>query len=163
MPSIRLTTESAYSPQQMFAIAADIERYPEFIKLITRATVSDQRLDDQGRDTFRSEITIVYPKLGIDQTFASRVIVDAENLNIRSVSNEKPMKNLDSRWQFRPLPDGGSAIDYSVDYEMASRMLQFVMNKTLDFAMGKVVKAFERRARMLYGRQPGAGHAHWAG
>lgn len=146
----------------MFAIAADVERYPEFIKLITRATASDHRPDDKGLDTFRSEITIVYPKLAINQTFASHVTLDAENLIIRSYSNEKPMKNLDSRWHFRPLPDGGSAIDYSVDYEMANRMLQFVVNKSFDFAMGKVVSAFERRAKMLYGRQPGARRAHQA-
>ena len=162
MPSIKLSNESAYTPQQMFAIAADIERYPEFIKLITRHSLSDRRQDAEGRDTFRSEITVVYAKLGIDQTFASQVTFDPENLTIRSLSNEKPMKHLDSRWHFRPLPDGGSAIDYSVDYEMANRMLQFIMNKSLDFAMGKVVNAFERRARMLHGR-PGAKRAHQAG
>ncbi len=163
MPTVELTSKSAYSPTEMFAIAADVERYPEFVPLITHATVSDMGQDDRGLDTFRAEIFIDYSKLAIKQSFSSQVSLDRKNLIIRSVSKEKPLKRLDSRWRFRPLPGGGSAIDYSVDYEMANRMLQFVMNKSFDFAMRKVVVAFERRAKALYGRRPGAGGAQRVG
>ena len=152
MPSFKLTSHSAYTPEQMFGIAADIERYPDFIRLIHGARVLDRQRDDDGLETFRSEIDIAYDKLNIHQTFSSQVRLDAQGLTIRSVSNEKPMKQLDSRWQFRVLPQGGSTIDYDIEYELASKILQFVMNKSFDYAMHKVVEAFERRARKLYGR-----------
>ena len=152
MPSFKLSSHSAYTPEQMFAIVIDIERYPDFIKLIHGARILDRQRDGDGLETFRSEIDIAYDKLNIHQTFASDVSLDTRNLTIRSVSNEKPLKQLDSRWRFQVAPQGGSTIDYGIDYELASKILQFVMNKSFDYAMQKVVQAFERRARKLYGR-----------
>lgn len=151
MPSFKITNTSAYRPEQMYAIAADVERYPEFIKLIRVARLSDLKRHADGTQTCRSEIEVVYKKLNVHQSFASDVTLDPNALTIRSVSNEKPMKHLDSRWVFRALPEGGSAVDYAVDYELSSRVLQFVMNKSFDYAMQKMVEAFEKRARALYG------------
>lgn len=151
MPSFKITNTSAYRPEQMYAIAADIERYPEFIKLIPSTRLSNRQRHDDGTQTCRSEIDVVYKKLNIHQTFSSDVTLDPKALTIRSVSDEKPMKHLDSRWSFRALPEGGSAVDYAVDYELSSRVLQFVMNKSFDYAMQKMVEAFEKRARSLYG------------
>jgi coenzyme Q-binding protein COQ10 len=150
--TFQITNTSPYSPEQMFAIAADIERYPEFIKLIRAVRVSERGRDEHGRETFRGEIDIVYDKLNIHQTFASHVTLDLAGLTIHSVSNQKPMKHLDSRWQFRPLPEGGSAIEYDVKYEMSNKVLQFVVNKSFDYAMRRVVDAFERQAKRVYGR-----------
>ena len=152
MPSFKLSSHSAYTPEQMFGIAADIERYPDFIKLIHGARILGRQRDANGLETFRSEIDIAYDKLKIHQTFASDVSLDARNLTIRSVSNEKPLKQLDSRWKFRAVAQGGSTIEYDIEYELASKILQFVMNKSFDYAMHKVVEAFERRAKRLYGR-----------
>ena len=151
MPSFKITNRSAYRPEQMYAIAADVERYPEFIKLIRGARVSKRERHPDGTQTCRSEIDIVYNKLNIHQSFASDVTLDPKALTIRSVSTQKPMKRLDSRWVFRALAEGGSAVDYDVDYELSNRVLQFVMNKSFDYAMQKVVEAFEKRARALYG------------
>ncbi len=151
MPSFQITTTSAYRPEQMFAIAADVERYPEFIKLIHGARISRRERHPEGLQTCRSEIDVVYDKLGIHQTLISDVTLNSAALTIRSLSNQKPMKHLDSRWVFRALPEGGSAVDYNVEYELSNRVLQFVMNKSFDYAMHKVVEAFEKRARVLYG------------
>jgi len=151
VPSFKITNTSAYRPEQMYAIAADMERYPEFIKLIRDTRVSKRERHPDGTQTCHSEIDVVYNKLNIHQTFVSDVTLDPEALTIRSMSNRKPLKHLDSRWVFRALPEGGSTVDYNVDYELSNRLLQFVMNKSFDYAMQKVVEAFEKRARSLYG------------
>jgi ribosome-associated toxin RatA of RatAB toxin-antitoxin module len=42
-------------------------------------------------------------------------------------------------------------VNYSVDYTLKSRTLQFLLNGMFDLAMRKIMAAFEKRAAMLYG------------
>ena len=101
-----------------------------------------------GRRSFRASLDIEYPKLRLKETFVSDVVVDAKRLTIRATSSEGPVKHIDNRWLFT-VARGGCDIDFHLDYEMASRLLQLAMGSVFEIAVRKVMAAFEERAHYL--------------
>ena len=146
--SFQTTRRVAFEPELLFSIVADVARYGEFVPLCTGAKVWDERMDGQGRRCFRASLDIAYPKLGLKETFVSDVVVDPERLTIRATSNEGPVKHIDNRWLFS-VARGGCDIDFHLDYQMSSRLLQMAMAGVFDAAVRKIMTAFEERARHL--------------
>ena len=65
-----------------------------------------------------------------------------------------PFKYLNNHWTFEPDPDGsGTWIDFYVDFEFRSKMLQTIMGALFEEAVRRMVAAFETRARALYGEE----------
>ena len=62
-----------------------------------------------------------------------------------------PLKYLRNHWVFEPLADGGCEIDFFVDFEFRSRMLQRLIGVLFHEAVTRMVAAFEKRALVLYG------------
>jgi coenzyme Q-binding protein COQ10 len=145
-----LTRRLPFRPADLYAIAADVRRYPAFIPLCTAARVSDERTDPEGRARFRASVDIAYPKLHLAETFVSDVIADPRRLRIDVVAIGGPVKHLTGDWRFLDAP-GGTDVTFNLDYQMSSRMLQFLMSSMFDYAMRKVLNAFEERARFLCG------------
>ena len=151
MPQFSTVRRNPFAPRDLYAIAADVARYQDFIPLCTESRVWNRRALDGGRETFEASLAIAYPKLKIRETFTSDVVCDPDALTVRATSARPPLQRLDSRWLFTPAGEGAD-VTISVDYQMRSRMLQLVMNATFDIAMRKVIAAFEERARALLGR-----------
>jgi coenzyme Q-binding protein COQ10 len=59
--------------------------------------------------------------------------------------------HLVSNWTIRDLPGGRSEVNYSIDYTLKSRTLQFLLGGMFDLAIRKIMAAFEKRAEKLYG------------
>ncbi|HCI20868.1 MAG TPA: ubiquinone-binding protein, partial [Alphaproteobacteria bacterium] len=66
---------------------------------------------------------------------------------------EGPFKYLTNSWRFLPHEDG-CEIDFHVDFEFNSRLLQSVIETLFTDAVRRMVQAFETRANALYGRAP---------
>ena len=62
-----------------------------------------------------------------------------------------PFKHLTNHWLFEPTADGGCRIDFYVDFEFRSRMLQKLIGVLFHEAVRRMVGAFEARAQKLYG------------
>jgi len=60
-----------------------------------------------------------------------------------------PFKYLENKWIFEKSPDG-CIIDFYVDFEFRSRLLQGLMGLVFTEAVRKMVHAFETRADALY-------------
>ncbi|MDT9702599.1 SRPBCC family protein, partial [Streptomyces sp. P17] len=58
---------------------------------------------------------------------------------------------LRSGWSFADLEDGGCRVDFFVDFEFRNALLQKVIGVVFGEAMSRIVRAFEDRARALYG------------
>jgi coenzyme Q-binding protein COQ10 len=91
---------------------------------------------------------IVYPKLAIRERFTSSVLADPYRLMVRATSHERPFKQLESNWTLHPAR-GGTDIEMLLNYAMASRTLQLLLSGLFDYAMRKVMSAFEARAQSL--------------
>jgi coenzyme Q-binding protein COQ10 len=142
------TRRIAFAPEYLLAIVADVASYPEFLPLCTGARVWDAKGLGDGRRSFRASLDIEYPKLRLKETFVSDVLVDTRRGTIRATSCEGPVKHIDNRWLFTAAR-GGCDIDFHLDYQMSSRLLHLAMGSVFEFAVRKVMTAFEERAHVL--------------
>ena len=62
-----------------------------------------------------------------------------------------PLRDLDNRWQFRPLSDQSCEIDFAVDFSFRNALFEKLAGQYFDRAFRKMVGAFEKRAEQLYG------------
>ena len=131
-----------YTPEQLFALVADIERYPEFLPWCVGARIRERRRHcDPGRPDHRIQ--------HVCEQFTSRVTLNRPH-RIDVVYTEGPFKYLNNHWIFERVP-GGCRIDFFVDFEFKSRILQRVIETLFHEAVRRMVAAFEDRARQLYG------------
>ena len=63
---------------------------------------------------------------------------------------------LTNHWVFEKVP-GGCRIDFYVDFEFKSRLMQKLIEVLFSEAVRRMVGAFEKRARDLYGAAPPSG------
>ncbi|CAK0745308.1 coenzyme Q-binding protein COQ10 [Azospirillaceae bacterium] len=135
-----------YSPDQMYRLVAEIERYPEFLpwcvgarirRRTGTAVVADLMIGfKMVREQFTSTVKLGPPDR-IDVTYA-----------------EGPFQYLNNHWMFLPAPDG-CIIDFYVDFEFKSKMLQKIISVLFSEAVRRMVVAFENRAHELYGEPVG--------
>ena len=147
MPTFQTTRRVPFTAEQMFAIVADVERYPEFVPLCERLIVK-QREEGSTHTTLTASMSVGYG--AIRETFTSRVTLRPERKEIDVAKVDGPFAQLTNRWRFRDVP-GGSEVYFHIDYAFASRMLALVMGAVFDKAVRKYTEAFEARARAVYG------------
>jgi coenzyme Q-binding protein COQ10 len=132
-----------YTPEQLFDMVADVRRYPEFLPWCVGARVLSRKEDElvadltigfkMFRETFRSNVTLERP----------------HHVHVRYLNG--PFRYLNNHWRFSPHALG-TEVDFFVDFEFRSRLLQAVIGTVFNEAVRLMVRAFERRAMQLYGR-----------
>ena len=149
MPSFRTRRRVSHTPQDMFALVADVERYPEFLPLCEGLRVRRRTASGEGQETLVADMTVGYR--AIHETFTSRVTLDPLNRRILVQYVDGPFRYLENRWTF--AADGeGCVIDFFITYEFRSATLGLLMGAMFDRAFRKFAEAFERRADLIYGR-----------
>jgi coenzyme Q-binding protein COQ10 len=150
LPTFETTRRVPFTAEQMFAVVADVERYPQFVPLC-EALIVRQR-EQSGDDTIlTASMSVGYR--AIRETFTSRVTLMPQRRAIDVAKVDGPFARLTNRWQFRDVP-GGCEVDFHIDYAFASRTLALLMGAVFDKAVRKYTEAFEARARALYGSGP---------
>ena len=153
MPAFRNQRRVRHSAAEMFALVADIERYPEFVPLCRGLKVRRREQSAAGLETLIADMEIGYK--AIRETFTSRVALDPASLKIRVEYVDGPFSQLENIWSFRDGSEGGgSTVEFFIAYEFRSRLLAVVMGSVFDAAFRKFSAAFEARADEIYGRAP---------
>lgn len=147
MPKFETTRRVRHSPDQMFALVADVERYPEFLPLCEALSVRSRRERD-GATLLVADMTVGYK--AIRETFVTQVLLKPDERRIEVRYLEGPFRHPENRWSFLPAP-GGSDIVFYIEYEFRSRVLGAVMGSMFDRAFRMFSEAFERRAEAIYG------------
>lgn len=147
MPSFRTTREVRHSPDRMFDLVADVERYPEFLPLCESLRVL-RREPGEGGETIVADMGVGYK--AIREHFITRVGLDRPARKIQVAYVEGPFRHLDNRWTFRDGPKG-CTVEFFITYEFKSRMLGLLMGSMFEKAFGRFAEAFERRADQVYG------------
>ena len=156
MPSFRTTRRVRHSPEQMFDLVADVEKYPLFLPLCEALKVRSRNPGEGGRETLIADMTVGYK--AIRETFTSKVTLDRAALKIAVAYLDGPFRSLDNLWSFKPDGDG-CVVEFFISYEFKSRMLGMLMGAMFDRAFRKFSGAFERRADIVYRRaQPPGSH-----
>jgi len=134
-----------YTQKELFDLVADVGRYPEFLPWAVAARVTKR----QG-NVIHADLVIGFKM--IREKFSSRVTLSAPD-RIDVAYLDGPFKYLNNHWQFEPHGEG-CRIDFYVDFEFRSRMLQKMIGVLFNEAVRRMVAAFETRARQLYGPRP---------
>lgn len=145
MPRFSTTRRVKHSPEDMFALVADVERYPEFVPLCENLVIK-RRFADGDIDVIDATMTVAYKV--IRESFVSRARLDAKNAQILVEYLDGPVRNLENRWRFRPAP-GGCDVEFFITYEFRSRLFQTIAGAVFDRAFRKFAEAFETRADAL--------------
>jgi coenzyme Q-binding protein COQ10 len=150
MPTHAEQRELPYTPEQLFALVADIERYPEFLPWCVGA-----RIRERQPELVVADLVIGFKMFR--ERFTSRVALDPPR-QIDVAYAEGPFRYLNNHWSFTPVP-GGCRVDFFVDFAFKSRLMQRVIEMLFGEAVRRMVGAFEKRARALYGGPQLAGGA----
>lgn len=133
-----------YTAEQLFDLAADIERYPQFLLWWKAATVRE-RTDE----CCRVDNTIALGPLEL-RFHAQAILCRPRRIDVSA--DEAAFRRFNLRWQFAPQLEGLCQIGLSVEVELRARFLQGLLTGMLPELMTEVLSAFEARARVLYGR-----------
>ena len=131
-----------YTAEQLFDLVADVERYPEFLPWCVGARIRERR-----EDLVVADLLIGFRMFR--ERFTSRVTL-ARPRRVDVAYSEGPFRYLANHWIFEPV-EGGCQIDFFVDFEFHSAILQKLIGVLFNEAVRRMVAAFEGRARALYG------------
>ncbi len=149
MPHAHDTKRVPYSAAQMFDLVADIRRYPEFLPWCKALRVRSEETDEQGRGLVVADMVARFK--GFEERFTTRVTLDRSALAVDVAYIDGPFKHLVNAWRFKPLEDGGAQVDFDIEFEFRSRVLQLLAKTMLEKALLKLSDAFVQRAHALYG------------
>ena len=135
-----------YQPQELFDLVADVERYPEFLPWCKAARVRQRESEERQ---IVADLVVGFKM--VRERFTSRVDLAPEERVIRVQYVDGPFRYLNNTWQFIDHADG-CMIDFYVDFEFRSRVLQKMLQPLFNEAVRRMVAAFEGRAQELYGR-----------
>ncbi|NBX65648.1 MAG: type II toxin-antitoxin system RatA family toxin [Proteobacteria bacterium] len=147
MPTHAEVRTLPYTPEQMFDLVADIEKYPEFLPWCRAA-----RVWKREGDVLHADLVIGY-KL-FQERFTSRVTLkkarDGQAGHIHVEYIKGPMKHLNNHWRFLPSNPDHCCIDFFVDFEFRNPVFQKLMGVFFNEIVKRMVAAFEARACTLY-------------
>lgn len=148
MPTHSEKRQMPYSAQQMYDLVADIGSYPQFLPWCA-ASRERKRIPKGATEIIEADLVISFKVFR--ERFGSRVTLHPQDLRIDVEYLDGPFKFLVNHWQFTQLETGGCEVDFFVDFEFKSVILQKIIGVVFTQAMQRIVAAFESRADALYG------------
>lgn len=150
MTSRRVKTLVPHTPDQMFALVADVARYPEFLPYCKALRILSDRSSD-GVGTIDCEMIVAYR--AFRERFRCRVTLDRPGRAIDADYLEGPFRSLQTKWRFTPH-DSGCEIDFFIDFEFRSLLLQATAAALFERTFEKMSDAFVDRAAEVYASAP---------
>jgi len=143
MPTHAENRVISYTPAQMYDLVADIERYPEFLPWCV-----DVRKVSEKNNVVEAQVAVGFKALR--ERFTSRnTLTPKSRIEVEYLNG--PFRYLNNHWIFHPHAKG-CEVEFFIDFEFKSKLLQVVMGPLFNEAVRIMVRAFENRARTIYGR-----------
>ena len=138
-----------YTPEQMFGLVADVDKYHEFAPWCIASRINRRESESE----FYADLVVGYKMFR--ERFSSRVILkkpqgnEAGQIDIEYLRG--PLKHLKNHWRFIREPDGSCLVDFSVEFEFKNMALQGLSQMFFQEVIRRMVGAFELRARDKFG------------
>jgi ribosome-associated toxin RatA of RatAB toxin-antitoxin module len=126
---IKRTALVTFTPEQMFDLVVDVERYCEFLPWVAGAEVHEK--------TER-------------QSFTTRNVMQRpEWMSLELVNG--PFKQLDGLWTFTAIGTAGTRIVLEMKFEFANPVASMLFGRAFEQSVGELIDAFVARARQVHG------------
>ena len=142
----RETLELPFRPEDLFDLASDVGRYPEFIGWIQSLKLLDQDEDASGLRC-RAEVTVGFK--GFRETFVTDVDARRKDMAIDVSLVRGPFRKLRNTWRFAPSATG-SRVDFLIEFEFRNFVLQALADANKTYAVRRVIDAFVKEAARRY-------------
>jgi len=128
----------AHPPERMFELVDRVEDYPDFLPWCGGTEL-------KLRDEHRTVATIHIAYMGIRQSFTTEnTKTHPREMHIKL--QDGPFAELEGDWSFIPLGDDACKIEFRLQYEFSSRVLETVLAPVFSHITNTFVDAFVRRA-----------------
>jgi coenzyme Q-binding protein COQ10 len=155
MPTHEEKRVMPYSAEQMYGLIADVGRYPEFLPWCAAARMGSRKpLPDGSGEVLEADLVISFKVFR--ERFGSRVTLRPGPRTIDVEYLQGPFRYLNNHWRFEPRGEDACEVDFFVDFEFRSAILQKLIGIVFHEAMLRIVRAFEKRAEDLYGARASA-------
>lgn len=131
----------AYSAEQLFDIAADVERYPEFLRSWMAVRVRDRQAAGYCTDQ-----VLGFGPMRVG--FASETKLHRPG-RIEVSSTDAAFRHFTLTWVFETEAGAGCLATLTIDIELRSRLLQRLLERIMPDTVEETMTAFEARAREL--------------
>ena len=143
MREVRRSALLPYSPEQVYGLVADVERYPAFLPWCTSATILAEKCD---------EMTV---KLGLSSgiaraSFTTRNRLEPGRMVTMSLV-DGPFDHLEGRWDFAPIRKEGTRADLLVRFSTHGVIGALALGPAFEGICNHLVDAFARRAKQVFG------------
>ncbi|MBI2319753.1 MAG: type II toxin-antitoxin system RatA family toxin [Betaproteobacteria bacterium] len=129
----------------MYALVDNVESYPRFLPWCSGAQVG-------ARNGTRSLATIHISFGGIRQHFSTdNTSEPVTSITMKLVSG--PFRRLQGYWRFKPLGEQACKVEFHLEYEIASRILERAVGPVFQHIANTLMDAFARRADDVYGKR----------
>ena len=139
MREVKRSALIAESPDRMYALINDIERYPEFVPWCTAA-----RVESRKEGEVVAALTIKRGPLRAE--FTTRNLLEpGKRVLMQFVSG--PFSVLEGLWTLTPLGDLGCRVELEMRFEFANRVAGTLFAPLFEDTAASLVDAFVKRAR----------------
>lgn len=144
MAVIQKIVFAGYSAEQMFALVDTVEDYPQFLPWCGGVQV-------QHRSESSLVATLDINFHGVRQSFTTENTNSApHSIKIKLITG--PFKQLDGTWHFKPLRENACKIEFDLNYEFSSKILEHLIGPVFSKIANSFVDAFCSRAESVYGK-----------
>ncbi|MEX5413342.1 type II toxin-antitoxin system RatA family toxin [Atlantibacter hermannii] len=142
MPQISRTALVPYSAEQMYQLVNDVKSYPEFLP----GCVGSRVLESSAT---QMTAAVEVSKAGISKTFTTRnTLISNQSILMHLVDG--PFKRLMGGWKFTPLSPEACRIEFQLDFEFTSKLIELAFGRVFKELAGSMVQAFSARAKEVY-------------
>jgi len=135
--------ELAFAREQVFDVAADIERYPEFLPWWISA-----RIASRCGSSWRVEQTLGLGPLRLPFT-STALVQRPERIDVRCV--DAPFRRYELALRFDAPSPTACRLSIACTIEFDSPLLQAIADRLVPSSTDRIVSAFAQRTRRLYG------------
>jgi coenzyme Q-binding protein COQ10 len=142
MPDLFFERHVPHTPDRMFELVDELERYPRFLPNVSAMSV---RRDGAAR---LAKMTVRFGP--VTQSYTSRVEADPATRTIVAKAVDGPFAYLDSKWTFEPEGEG-TRVRFDIDFKIDNPLLAKVAEPAFAAKQQEIIDAFLDEADRRFG------------
>lgn len=135
-----------YTAKQLYELVLDVEQYDKFVPWCSKCEVISK---SEGQITADLSVKSGFISKSYRSSIAHGSNLDGYFIEINQISG--PFKYLDTKWYFKKMDDAKTKVDFAIDFEFESEIINMVIGGIFSNTSEKIIEAFEKRAKEIYG------------
>ncbi len=149
MPNFCESKILPHNAEEIFAIVMDIENYPQFLPWCKQAKIVEHISANNLTADLLISFKNIFEKYRSDVKYGAINDEAANGYFVDVYAISGPFKKLINKWQFKNLAPNKCQIDFAIDFEFNSKLLNLMIGGIFESATKKMMSAFEQRAKTL--------------